>query len=174
MNSERMMHTRGIVTEINENGDTFVILNRQNACSGCGSAKTNACKSCLSGSKIKAKVLNSQHAKKGDFVSVSLSTSKVLKSAAALYLIPVAGVIFGTFAGAGFHGVFLVNETLASLVAGGIGLVVGFYIVKLISKRMSADEGLTPVISKIIHPKSSKQPVTINMNKNLQTCTGCK
>jgi sigma-E factor negative regulatory protein RseC len=159
MKSTSMMHTRGLVAEIDKNGDAFVIMDRKNACGGCGSAKTDACKTCLSGSKIQARVLNSEHAQKGDIVSVSLNTSKVLKGAAALYLIPVAGVLLGVFVGAGFHGAFAVSETIASIVAGFIGLVVGFSIVKLISNRMAADEGMTPKISKIIFSSSDGRTI---------------
>lgn len=167
MESKLMMHTRGLVTGIDKNGDAIVVMDRKNACGGCGSTKTNTCNSCLSGSKIQAKVLNTKQARKGDIVSVSLSTSKILKGAAALYLIPVAGILLGAFIGAGFH------ETL-SMVTGFIGLVIGFFIVRLISERMNANEAMTPVISSIIYAASDKNAVAIHLKKKMNTCTECK
>jgi sigma-E factor negative regulatory protein RseC len=95
MSNKKMMHARGLVTSLNKNGFANVIMDRKNACSGCGSEKSNNCKSCLSGSKIQVIVLNTKNAKKGDIVSVSLITSKILQGAAIFYLIPVAGVIIG-------------------------------------------------------------------------------
>ena len=177
MTSKAMIHTRGIVTGIDKNGDAMVIMNRKNACGdgGCGSATTNNCKSCLSGAKIQARALNPHHAEKGDIVAVSFSTSKILKGAAALYLIPVAGVLTGAFAGAGLHKILSLSETSASLIAGFIGLALGFYIVRLISAHMSTDEGMTPAISKIISSKSDKQSGagTTMGNSKIQTCTEC-
>ena len=169
-----MMNTRGLVAEIDKNGDAFVIMDRKNACGGGGSAKTDACKTCLSGSKIQARVLNTEHARKGDIVSVSLNTSKVLKGAAALYLIPVAGIFLGVFAGVFFQGAFAVSETIVSIVAGCIGLVVGVFIVKLISNHMAADEGMTPVISKIIFSGSNGQTGENHDKNDFHTCMGCK
>ena len=174
MESKLMMHTRGLVTGIDKNGDAIVVMDRKNACGGCGSTKTNTCNSCLSGSKIQAKVLNTKQARKGDIVSVSLSTSKILKGAAALYLIPVAGILLGAFIGAGFHEILSMDETIASMVTGFIGLVLGFFIVRLISERMNANEAMTPVISSIIYAASDKNAVAIHLKKKMNTCTECK
>ena len=68
MSNKKMMHARGLVTSLNKNGFANVIMDRKNACSGCGSEKSNNCKSCLSGSKIQVLVLNTKNAKKGDIV----------------------------------------------------------------------------------------------------------
>ena len=153
MESKAMMYTRGLVTGIDKNGDAIVIMDRKSSCGGCSSDKIDHCSACLSGSKIQAIALNEKHAEKGDIVSVSINTSKVLKGAAALYLIPVAGVIIGVFAGASFHGAL--SETLASIIAGFAGLAVGFYIVRLISKKMNTDKAMMPAINKIIYSDSA-------------------
>jgi len=176
MKSNAMIHTMGIVTDIDKNGDAMVIMNRKNVCGdgGCGSGTTDNCKSCLSGAKIHARALNPHHAEKGDLVSVSISTAKILKGAAALYLIPVAGVLTGAFTGAAFHDILSVSETTASIIAGFTGLALGFYIVKLISARLTADEGMTPAISSIISSKQGKQFIAVNIMDSPQTCIGCR
>ena len=154
MTLNKTMHTRGLVTFVNKNGFANVVMDRKNACSGCGSGKVNHCKSCLSGSKIQSLVLNTKNAKKGDIVSVSLSTSKILQGAAVFYLIPVVMFIASALAGSYLHGALSMSETSAALFAGFIGLFLGFLIVRLISERMNAEQGMTPVISKIFYSRS--------------------
>ena len=156
MTIKKMMHTRGLVTSVNQNGSANVVMDRKNACSGCGSGKVNHCKSCLSGSKIQSIALNIKNAKKGDIVSVSLRTSKILQGAAVFYLIPVAMFIVSALTGSYLHEALSVSETSAALFAGFVGLVLGFFIVRWISERMNADHGMTPVISKIVYSRSGK------------------
>ncbi len=169
-----MIHTRGLVAGIDNNGDAIVIMDRANGCSECSSSKTSHCEACLSGTKIQARALNEHHAEKGDIVSVSFSTEKLLKGAAALYLIPVAGVIIGAFIGSHFHEILMVSDSLGSIIIGFIGILSGFFIVRLISKRMNADQGMMPVISKIIYSCSEKRSAANSLKTNIHTCSECK
>jgi len=173
MSLNRTMHTRGLVTSIDKDGFANVVMDRKNACSGCGTGKPSHCQSCLSGSKIQARVLNTKNAREGDIVSVSLSTSKILKGAAVFYLIPVAGFLLGALTGNYLYEIFPVSETLAALFSGLIGLALGFLIVRWISERMNADFGMTPVISKIIYVKSGKNSILSYTKDTSYSCAGC-
>jgi sigma-E factor negative regulatory protein RseC len=173
MSLNRTMHTRGLVTSINKDGFANVVMDRKNACSGCGTMKASHCHSCLTGPKIQVLVLNTQNAKEGDIVSVSLSTSKILKGAAVFYLIPVVGFLIGGLSGNYLHEILPMSETLAGILAGLFGLVLGFLIVRWISERMNADFGMTPVISKIVYAKSEKNSILTYTKDTSFSCAEC-
>ncbi|NOX33704.1 MAG: SoxR reducing system RseC family protein [Deltaproteobacteria bacterium] len=172
MSNKKMMHTRGLVTAVDTIGFADVVMDRKQGCTGCGSKKTDNCKTCLSGSKIQAKVINKKNARKGDIVSVSLSTSKILKGAAVLYLIPVAGLLIGVFTGQGFHDVLSISDTLVTIILGFVGLAMGFYLVRLISEHMNSDQDMMPFISRIIY--SGSNTAKSDMKTKAQTCAGCR
>ncbi len=90
-----MAHLIGLVVSIEKNGWAKVVNEKKNACSSCGAS--HSCHSSLSSSKIVTKVLNTANAREGDLVSINLSMGKVLKNAALIYLIPIAGLLSGAF-----------------------------------------------------------------------------
>ena len=151
MGSDKMMLTRGVVTNTDQKGYACVVLNRQSACSHCSTKKSKACKSSLTGSKMEVTVLNTMNAQKGDMVTITLSKSKMLKGAAALYLIPVTGLLSGAFIGVGLQEIISLSETAAAMSFGFLGLALGFYIVKKISENYYSGKKL-PQISSIIKP----------------------
>lgn len=173
MSLKKTMHTRGLVTAVNKDGFANVVMDRKHACSGCGSGKASSCKSCLSGSKIQTLVLNTKNARAGDIVSVSLSTSKILKGAAVFYLIPVALLLVSALTGRHLHEALSVSETTAALFAGFLGLVLGFFIIRWISEHMNIDHGMMPVISKIIYSKSNKRRILSHAVDNTYSCAKC-
>ena len=133
-------------------------MDRKSACSGCDTGKMNQCKSCLIGAKIKARVHNSRGAREGDIVTVSMSRAKIMKGAAAFYLIPVIFLIAGAFAGP-YVGDFLsIDNSLSAIIGGFVSLVFGFYIVRKISERMNSDQGLVPEITEIVFSASGSSP----------------
>jgi sigma-E factor negative regulatory protein RseC len=92
-----MAQEKGLVTSITEDGWAQVETDRNDACSHCGSCRVSF--GCNSEMTIKA--LNRAGAGVGDLVSIHLSSGTIMKSAAILYLIPVAGLISGAFMGEG-------------------------------------------------------------------------
>jgi len=168
-----MAHTRGLVIKIKEDGIAQVVTDRKNACGGCGS--THSCNSCLSNSKMTAEALNSIGAKEGDLVEISLNSGVVLKSAAAMYLIPVAGLMAGALAGVGVSSILAVDETISAIIFSIIGLCLGFMTTALISRRMSVRNRLTPVITQIIKPevKHSRSSVNSDLFHQTKVCSTC-
>ena len=149
MKSDKMMKKRGFVLNTDKKGYASVILNRESACSGCGSEKSKSCKSNHSGGRFEVTVLNSIGAEKGDIVTITLSRSKVLKGAATMYLIPVIGLVAGAFLGAGVHKLIYLSENAASMFFGFIGLALSFYTVKRISDNYYGGEKM-PRISNVV------------------------
>jgi len=50
--------------------------------------------------------------------------------------------------------VLAINETLSSILFGSIGLILGFVLTLYISRKMSSNNQLTPVITRILKPQA--------------------
>lgn len=144
-----MAATRGLVVHTSPNGWADVVVDRKSACGGC--ADTQKCRSCLSGPKITARVLNRAKAANGDLVVVSLESKIVFKGAAVAYLIPIVGLMVGAFFGSAIHAKWGITETTASLLMGILGLAGGFGASTFISRRITAKKKFTPVISRVVN-----------------------
>jgi len=145
-----MAQEQGFVTSIREDGWAEVVAERKDACDDCGAKQ--CCVSFGSSSEMVVRALNRAGAKVGDLVSITLSSGTVLKGAAVLYLIPLAGLMSGVLIGAGLYQRLAVSETGAAIVFGFAGLFLGFILTAFISRWMSAHNRLTPVITRIIKP----------------------
>jgi sigma-E factor negative regulatory protein RseC len=145
-----MAQKRGRVSSINEKGWAMVVTEKGDACNNCESAQF--CHSLADCSRMETRVLNRANAGVGDRVVISLSSISVLKSAMILYILPTISLILGAIAGSGLHDYIGTGETGAAILFGFVGLILGFTIAGLISKRQTADSKLTPVITRIIAP----------------------
>jgi len=154
-----MAQEKGLVTSITEDGWAQVETDRNDACSHCGSCRVSfGCNS-----EMTSKAINRAGAGVGDLVSIHLSSGTIMKSAAILYLIPVAGLISGTFMGEGLSTRLAISETSAIALLSLAGFILGFIITALISRWMSAQRTLSPIITRIIRrglvaPESSPTP----------------
>ena len=168
-----MAHRKGLVIRIENDGWAQVSTERKGSCDGCGTG--NNCHSCLSSSKIVTRVLNEAKAKPGDLVTVSLDSDLILKSAAVLYLFPIVSLVAGALVGAHISVDWGVSETVAAMGFGFAGLCLGFLLAVFISKRMSANNRMTPIISQIIQPGAEYFPFSTNISPAGKTkiCPGC-
>ena len=141
-----MAQEKGLVTSITEDGWAQVETDRNDACSHCDSCRVSF--GCNSEMTIKA--INRAGAGVGDLVSIHLSSGTIMKSAAILYLIPVAGLISGAFMGEGLSTRLAMSETGTIALLSLAGFIVGYIITVLISRWMSARRTLSPIITRII------------------------
>lgn len=169
-----MAHTRGLVISVKEDGKAQVATDKKNACGGCGT--THHCHSCLSNSKIMTEALNSAGAEQGDLVEISLNSGLILKSAAIMYLIPIAGLMTGALIGAGISNMLAMDETTSAIIFGIAGLCLGFMVTAFISKWMSSNNRLTPVISRIIKPDVKRSNFSLDIDPFVKTeaCSECQ
>ena len=151
-----MAQKKGRVSRIEKDGWAMVVTEKGDACSNCESAQF--CHSLADCSRMETRVLNEAGAEVGDTVSISLSSSTVLKSAFILYILPTVGFLIGAVGGAGLHKHFGLSDTGAAILFGFAGLILGFAIARLISNRQSASRKLIPVITRVIKPKEGLQP----------------
>ena len=168
-----MAHTKGLVTSIEKEGWAQVATERTGVCGGCKS--THSCHSCLTNSKIVTEVLNKAGAKEGDLVTVSLDSGLVLKSAAIMYLIPIAGLMAGALMGAVLSVGLAISETSVTIAFGFAGLCLGFFIAAFISRQMSANNRLTPMISQIIKSGGKYSPSSLSIDPvgKMKECPKC-
>ena len=145
-----MAQEQGLVASIREDGWAKVVTERRDACGDC--AASHCCASLGSGSEMVTKALNRTGAGVDDLVSITLSSGTVVKGAAIIYLIPVAGLMSGAVMGAGLSQRLAISETGAITLLSFAGLFLGFAITALISRRMSARSRLNPVTTRIIKP----------------------
>jgi sigma-E factor negative regulatory protein RseC len=94
--------------------------------------------------------MNIAGARAGDLVSLSIPTDTLIKGAAVLYLIPVIGMLVGALSGPVIGHSLALEDTTASILFSFTGLIFGFLVTALLSKKMSRNQGLTPQIDRII------------------------
>ena len=154
-----MAQKRGLVRRVSRDGWAMVVTERDDACSNCESAQF--CHSLADCSRMESRVLNRANAKVGDRVIISLSSNSVFKSAVILYILPTVSLLLGAIGGSGLHKQLGIGETGAAILFGFAGLILGFTIAGLISKRQTANSKLIPVITRIIKPTVGFQPAQI-------------
>ena len=145
-----MAQKKGQVSRVSKDGWAMVITEKGDACSNCESAQF--CHSLADCSRIESRVINRASAGVGDRVIISLDSSSVYKSAMILYILPTLSLFIGAIGGSGFHKYLGFGETGAAIVFGFGGLIFGFTIAFLISRRQTVVSKLTPVITRIINP----------------------
>lgn len=115
----------------------WVQTQRKTACGSC-SAKAGCGTQLLArlfGQKLsRVKVLNPCHAKPGDHVIIALEDDAVLKGSFMLYFVPLMSLILFSLLGTTLAKNFSLSTAmidLSSIVAAGIGLVLGIYSVRI-------------------------------------------
>lgn len=146
-----MAQEKGLVAGVTNDGWAEVVADRKDACDHCGAKR--CCVSLGSGAEVVIKARNRAGAKEGDLVSIDLSSGAVLKGAAVIYLIPLAGLMLGVIIGTGLNQRLGISETIAAVVFGFAGLFLGFLITALSSRWMDVRGQLTPVITRVIRPR---------------------
>ena len=145
-----MAQKTGRVSSIEKDGWAMVVTEKGDACNNCESAQF--CHSLADCSRMETRVINRANARVGDRVTISLNSSSVFKSAMILYLMPTLSLILGAIIGSGLHNYLGIGDTGAAILFSFVGLILGFTISGLISKRQTAGSKLTPVITRIIKP----------------------
>ena len=154
-----MAQKKGRVRRVNIDGWAMVVTERDDACSSCESAQF--CHSLADCSRMETRVLNRANAEIGDRVIISLSSNSVFKSAMILYILPTVSLLVGAIGGFGLHQQLGIGENVGAILFGFAGLILGFTIAGLISKRQTANSKLIPVITRIIKPTVEFHPAQI-------------
>ena len=146
----------GLVIQNMPKGMTEVLTDNTGACGGC--QPTHGCHTCMSHSKVKARVLNPIGARLGDLVEIQLEQRAILQSALILFGLPLAGLIIGAALGFGWAAGQTLRESSAGVVFGLVGLVLGFGMAVWAGNSNHARKHLMPTITKVITPAVPMQP----------------
>ena len=138
-----------LVTKITPKGMTEVLTERHSACGGCQT--THGCSTCLSSSKIKAKVHNPVGARPGDVVEIHMASRAVWQGALILYGFPLMGLILGAITGAGIGGgEGYADENTAAVLTGLGGLLAGLFLAIVTGNSRYAKTHLVPTIIRVV------------------------
>ncbi len=141
-----MMVERGMVTGVTEEGWAEVSVRRESACPHCGAMVS--CGAFNSGPRKSVMAINKAGADIGDAVSIVHGSGSLLASAVT-YIIPTITLLLGAAIGAFYHASFNMDENIASIALGALGVVLGFALSLLLSKKITVNRDLIPVITRI-------------------------
>lgn len=142
----------GLVTQIFPSGLTEVLTERKGACGGC--QPSHGCGTCLTSSKIKAKVHNPVDAQPGDVVEIHMDNHAIYYSAIILYGLPLLGLLAGAIFGVGASKIWFENESLTAALFGLGGLGMGLFLAVITGNSVYARRHFTPTIAQVITPNS--------------------
>ena len=168
-----MPYKHGIVVDDKESGWVEVVTDKLDACADCVSARN--CPSDCKSAKMVTKVRDDIGAQVGDTVSIYISRSSMLKSAALLYLVPIVCLMIGAGTGSALAPRLGLGSTASSLLIGLAGLCFGYFLVKAFSMRLSTESGFFPNIDRILERGVDSEPTgstTTLLNDNHEELIG--
>lgn len=112
----------------------------------CRPADCEKCGACH-GSRAQMQITVKGEAQVGDFAVVDMPASSVVKASALAYVLPLAGLLLGVAVGSLL---FPVQESLAGVVGGAIGLAVTLSVVAATEKKRRSDPAWSPKLLRII------------------------
>lgn len=134
----------------------WVQTQRESACESCSAQKgcgTSAVAKVVGKQYTQVRVLNTHKAIVGDLVKVALPEDMLLKSSFAVYMVPLALLLFGGMLADAYTTEHALNQWFA--VAGaGLGLVLGGVWLKLYAKRMAHNIRFQPVVIQVVQSAS--------------------
>jgi len=147
---------------ISEQGVVYKILNRKavvrvqksSACAHCESR--DACE--ISNKGMLVEVVNDLQAKVGDRVELSVPESSILKLSMLVYLLPVAALIIGAYAGAAWAGSVQTDPTLPAILGGGLAMGIVFYILRSLDRAAAAKDKYSPRMTRILVSEAPLEP----------------
>ena len=149
-----MITEQGIVEEVS--GRNVVIrIEKTSACATCQSRE-----SCgeASGKDMIIEVANELGVGKGDRIEISIPSGSFLMLSLLVYILPVAALIAGAFAGGAFARALHINLTMASIAGGCLATVVTFYALKCFDKSPLAWKEFHPRMTRVIFRSDTSHP----------------
>jgi sigma-E factor negative regulatory protein RseC len=135
------------VVERTMGGKALVRVERSSACESCESRGSCGMEG---GKEIRIEVPNILGAKEGERIELSMPTGSLLKASAAVYLVPVGGLLVGAILGEGFSSLLGLGPG-ASTGAGALtGLILGLGLVVFFDRRVRSRPDYHPAMTRII------------------------
>lgn len=125
----------------------LVRIERSSACESCDSK--GSC-GITGGRQVKIEVLNRLGAKEGERIELSMPRGSLLKASAAVYLVPVFGLLAGAIGGEGLFSLVGFGPGASTGAGALIGLGVGLGLVVLLDRLVRSRPDYHPRMTRVI------------------------
>ncbi len=142
-----MLTERGVVISV-EGNRAKVQVTRSAMCAHCESQGT--CNALGSSPKAVVSAVNQVGAGQGDLVEVSMKESRVLKAAALVYLVPVAGLVLGAMVGDSLAASMHISADAGAGLGSLLGIAAGLAVTAVAGRKASQSGDALPVISRVV------------------------
>jgi sigma-E factor negative regulatory protein RseC len=141
-----MVREKGVIERITGK-KAMVRIQKSSACSAC-----EAKDSCdvTSGKGMTIEVVNELMASEGDVVEISISSRSFLKLTVLVYFVPVAALIICAYFGEALGARLGFNTSVASILTGGMGMGVTFFILRRFDQDQRKKRSLSPKMTRIL------------------------
>lgn len=148
-----------------EGDDAWVETERRSSCGSC-SAKgcgTGALSKVLGARKQQMKVHNPVGAKAGDTVVLGIEEGVLLRGSMMVYILPLILMLAGGLFGESLAPQWGSDPEGASLLFGLLGLLAGFYLLRMYNRRCADNPKFTAVILRRLNASGTVHPVSMNL-----------
>jgi sigma-E factor negative regulatory protein RseC len=129
-------------------GENAVVRIRKNAC--CTSCSTRGACEVLNDKEMRIQVPNDIHGTVGDSVEISVPARSLLKLSLLVYFFPVVALVIGAYAGGMWAEALGMEDTLASILCGGLAMAITFYALKRFDRSAQTNSQYTPRMTRIL------------------------
>ena len=148
-----MLITEQGIVEKTEGYSAWVRVVRSSACDSCGSR--SKCK-VDTGAEVVVTAENSAGGGVGDRVRLSMPSGSFFKSTFLVYIVPVAALVAGAYAGTLPFILPGLSPDAASVICGFGAMAISFLMLRMLDRRAAGKPANTPRITGIIHRSSPK------------------
>jgi len=132
-----------------ENGQSLVQIIRTSACSHCDE-KCMLAEDSHEMEEMEVLVNDPIGAEVGSMVELEMGTKPVLFSAFVVYLLPLAAIIAGYFAGSSWLSVFIENGEIAGIVGSVVSFFLSFFLLRFFDRKAGAKSYFHPQITRVV------------------------
>jgi sigma-E factor negative regulatory protein RseC len=149
-----MVTEKGIVAELSGH-KAKVRIHKSSACASCEAR--HGCHIHDTKEMI-VDVNNDLRAKKGDLVEISVPTRSFLRTSLLVYFLPVLALFLGAYAGGAWAPSLHLPATLASVLGGGLAIILSFAVLRRIDRAAEHRTEFSPRMTRILVNATVRQP----------------
>ncbi|MGM0594512.1 MAG: SoxR reducing system RseC family protein [Pseudomonadota bacterium] len=143
----------------------WVETERQSSCSSCATkgCGTGALSKVLGARRQRLRVANPVGAKTGDTVVLGIREEALLQGSLMVYILPLILMLAGGLLGEMLAPQWLLPAEGMSLFFGGLGLLLGFILLRRFNRRAEQDPRFNAVILRKETPLGTVKPISMNL-----------
>lgn len=132
-----------------EDGQSLVQIIRTSACSHCDE-KCMLADDSHEVEEMEVLVNDPIGAEVGSMVELEMGAKPILFSAIVVYLLPLAAIIAGYFAGSSWFSALIASKEVAGIIGSGIGFLLSFVLLKFFDKKAGSKSYFHPEITRVV------------------------